>query len=132
MKMNKKNARVSVKKVEPKFFGFKVVRKKEGKLMSCSVKGLRVQYITDKFVGPRTWGGPLTLFKSLGRALVFKEEAMKHINPDELRVYRCEYIPTIVDIGYRYMEGKMDMRPLSEMPEGTVLARKVKILKKVA
>ena len=128
---NKKNKKV-VKPAEPKFFGFKVVVKEDGKLVSATSAGLKVHYITDKFVYPRRWGGPLTVFNTLGRAMMFKEEKMSDTNPDNIKVYKCEYIPTIVEHVWRYRGGEMKTRRVSELPEMTMVAKAIKLMKKVA
>lgn len=134
MSMKKKTQTKVAKKtkpVEPKFFGFKVVVKEGNKLMSCTSAGLKVQYITDKFVTPRYWGGPLAVFESKFLAVGFCEKLLPTRKEDSIRVYRCEYIPTIVQHVWRYRDGGMKMKHVSELPEKTTLARKVKLLKRV-
>lgn len=128
--MNNKKVKQSKSKksaVETKV-GYKVVRKVGNELLSASVKGLRIRFVSDKFVGPRTWGGPITLFDSPYSAVGFIE---KLNDKENMRVYRANYIPTIVDKVWRFMDGSLDVKNLSELPEHTVLARKVKITKRI-
>ena len=117
-----------VKKSEPKYFGFKVVRNVKGKLKSCSVGSLIVQYVTDKFVGPRTFGGPLTIFTNIYEAVGFIKK-LDHM--ESMRVYRCEYIPTDVQYCGRFLVSGVEVKMGSDVPPGTIFARKVKLLKKV-
>ena len=118
-------------KPEPKFFGFKVVVREGVKLMSCTKAGLSVQYITDKFVKPRMWGGPLTVFDSKFLAIGFCEKLLSTVNEANIRVYRCEYIPTKVQHVWRYRDGGIKSKSLSELPERSTLAKAVKLLKRV-
>lgn len=115
-----------MKKVEPKFYGYKVVRKVGGKLVSCSVGKMIVQYVSDKFVSPRTFSGPLTLFTNPYQAIGFIQ---KLDHKEQMRVYRCEYVPTEVNYAFRGLVDGMEVR--KDFPDGTILARKIKILKKV-
>ena len=126
-KINKKSV-IKSKKEVAKSIGYKVVRKIGNKLMSCSVKGLKVQYIRDQFSIPRMWGGPVTLFNNVYDAIGFIK---KLEDKDNMKVYRSEYEPTIVDKVWRFMDGSLDVKNASELPVGTVLAKKIKILKKV-
>jgi hypothetical protein len=119
------------KKPETKFFGFKVVVKEGMKLMSCTKAGLSVQYITDKFVSPRSWGGPLTVFESKFLAVGFCEKLLSTVKEQNIRVYRCEYVPTIVQHVWRYRDFGLKYKHVSELPEKSVLAKRVKLLKRV-
>lgn len=124
-KMVKKTV-TAKKPVTPKYYGYKVVRKVGTKLQSCSVGKMIVQYISDKFVGPRMFGGPLTLFSN-------KYEAIGFINKldhkEDMRVYRAEYIPSALTYCFRGLVDGMDVR--TDITSGTVLAQKIKILKKI-
>ena len=122
--MSKKTKAVKV--VNP--IGYKVLRKIGQKLMSSSSKFLKVQYISGKFVKPRTYGGPLAVFTSKYQA-IGSIEKLDH--KGQMRVYRCEYIPTTANLLFRFAEGGLQTKELDTCPMGTVLARKVKLLKKI-
>lgn len=123
-----KIVRVSVPK-NP--IGYKVVLKDGQKLVSCSKSGLRVQYIGGKFAVPRTYGGPLTLFTNKYSAIGFIEKLAKFKDPELCRVYRAEFVPTECVHVWRYRNGGLKAKSISELPVNTVLARKVKLLDKV-
>jgi len=120
-----------IKNTEPKFTGYKVLVKEGNKLMSCTSAGLRVQYISDKFVSPRRWGGPLTVFDSKFLAVGFCEKILPNHKESDIKVYRCEYIPTMVQHVWRYRDGGLKSKAVSELPEKTTLAKRVKLLKRV-
>ncbi len=120
-----------MKKPEVKFFGFKVVVREGVKLMSCTKAGLSVQYITDKFVSPRMWGGPLTVFESKFLAIGFCEKLLSTVKEENIRVYRCEYVPTMCQHVWRYRDGGLKFKSINELPEKSILAKRVKLLKRV-
>jgi hypothetical protein len=118
----------AVKNAEPKFFGWKVVEKTKEGLMSCSVGFLKVRYVTDKWAKPRMWGGPVTLFSNPYEAVGFIKKLPR---PENCRVYRAEYKPTKVQSVWRYQDYNLEQKHMSELPDGTILAKEVKLLKKV-
>lgn len=124
----KKKAKV-VKPANP--IGYKVVLRDGKDLVSCSKAGLRVKYLVRKFVRPRTFGGPLTLFSDKFTAIGFIHELAQHKDAKLCKVYRAEYIPTTVNYVWRWRDGGMKGKFLNELPKGTVLARRIKILNRV-
>lgn len=121
-----------VTKTDESKIGFKVVVKEGNSLVSATSAGLKVTYVTDKFVSARMWGGPMTVFDTLGRAVMFMEEKVAPELRKDARVYRCKYIPTKCNHVWRYRDGNMKIKSVMELPEKSVLAKKIMILKKVA
>ena len=120
------------KNTETKMSGYKVLVMVGKKLVSPTKSGLKCQYITDKFVSPRRWGGPLTAFTEKEMAIYWAGKQRINYGKENVRVYRCEYIPTLVKHVWRYRYENLKSKPLSELPENTVLAKRIKITKRVA
>jgi hypothetical protein len=108
--------------------GYKTVRMIGKELKSCSSKYLKVRYISGKVAKPRTFGGPLSVFSNKYDAIGFIGRLE---NPEKCRVYRCMYLPTSATEMFRYAEGMIQTRKLEDCPRGTILARRVKITKKI-
>lgn len=108
--------------------GFKVVRKVGKRLMSSSSKFLKVEYKRGEFVKPRTYGGPLSLFANVYEAI---GSIKKLPEPQKVAVYSCEYVPTNCNVLFRFAEGRIQVRELDKCPEGTILALKIKLLRRV-
>lgn len=107
--------------------GWKVVRKdstRKQRLVSA-VAGVnsRVEYQTSRWTKPKAAYGPLCLFKTRTKARIFKEQIFL---PGETYIYKCKYLPSLVQCVWNKYWGWN----ILQLPEGTVLADKVKLLYK--
>lgn len=109
--------------------GYKVVVEEDGKLVSASVGSGKVTYAKDITVKPRMWGGPLTVFSSPYRAAGFIALLSDEKRP-LARIYECEYEPTRAQAVWRLKDLMVDSKCLSKLPEGTVLAKSVKLIER--
>ena len=81
-------------------------------------------YQLARWVGRARSSGPLCVFNEV-------ELARQFTNRLNCRVYECEYVPSKHTRVWRRGGWNVSGQPLSDLPHGTVLAHKVKLLKKV-
>jgi len=112
--------------------GYKVIHKHiNGQRVSC-IYGIAstVYYIPDKFVEPRDGEGPLAVFRSLKDVRNFCRFPNKN-----REIWKCEYEPStgknLFSYKCEWMRGKRKERHIVNLPLGTKLARRVKLIKKV-
>lgn len=113
--------------------GYKVVRRVGRKWESCTSAGLAVTYLVGRWVKPRIWGGPLTVFRDDRLAIGFSHKIIRDNPSAEVAVYRCLYFPTKVEHVWRYRisMGGLIQKSASSLPEETTLAKRIKITKRV-
>lgn len=106
--------------------GYKVVRKQKNYLYS--VNNADIKYKLNIWVYPKTDAGPLVLFNSYKSAINWiKTEIGFFIG---LQIYSCEYVQSKNQ--YIYYCGNTNNKVyIHELPNGTVLATKIKLIKKI-
>ena len=99
--------------------GYKVVKKRS--LISCVIVGKNIarQYKVNKWVKPVKGNGPLCVFNTIENARNFKW--------DLHTIYECLYEKSPEHRVYCSVE----KRNIFDLPQGTVLATKVKLLRRV-
>lgn len=118
--------------------GYKVVIVKGGRNYSCARNVFspdiryNVRYLLNKWVFPFEKCGPLAVFNNLLGAKKFLKIYLScwKQHGDIYKIYRCEYDPSKGD--YLFV-GRRDIgnrRHLVSLPNGTILARSVKLKEK--
>ena len=100
--------------------GYKVVQKRT--LLSCSILSRGIKYKINEWVRPNIYCGPLCVFDSLSDAKGFYSH-----NTDT--IYECLYKSDTLK-GSVYLED-LSYLNFDHLPYGTVLASKVKLIKRV-
>jgi hypothetical protein len=102
-------------------FGWKVVLNINGRLKSvCRFFHSSVEYKLYQAVEPKRGYGPLCVFRTRRQARRFKKET----HEDFVRIYRCVYWPS----SKNQVWNQYGYRPIGDLPNGTVLADRVKLL----
>lgn len=83
-----------------------------------------VFYSTVSWTYPRSHCGPLAVFDTLYHAQEFAMPACSR------RIYRCKFVRSKGEVLYRREWGGKEERHLLTCPRGTILARKVKLMKR--
>ena len=113
--------------------GYKVVRVRDRRNYSCTGSSNKrcVRYPLNGWVYPFDNCGPLAVFHTLKWAKEFIKQFPSMFDGGELfKIYMCRYIPSkgsCLFIGSRSFGNSRD---LFHLPNGTRLARSVKIIKK--
>jgi hypothetical protein len=103
--------------------GYKVCSRHKKKLMSCMrFCSYAIEYVPDKVTKPKKDCGPLAVFDTLEDAASFLP-----FNSDE--IWKCEYEPSR---GKSLFHKNYCKRRICTCPEGTRLARSVKLIERVA
>ena len=105
--------------------GYKVVTRRT--LMSCNMLTLfgSVKYKVDKWVKPVKGFGPLCVFNTIEDAEYFNHYMLDSI-------YECFYEESKKDVIYYISNlGNIVKRGLESLPTGTVLATRVKLIRRV-
>lgn len=111
--------------------GYKVVKlDDDGKLVSASVGVGKKEYAYGVMTKPGMWSGPLTVFASKYRAIGFIAELSDETRP-KCQVWKCNYEPTKAQAVWRLKDLMPDVKPLQELPEGTLLAKNVVLTEKI-
>ena len=107
--------------------GFKLLEKRDGRLRSWNSKDESFLYST-RFVTtpPKRWG-PMAVFDSLYAANNYREHMNSCRGRRNWPIYRCQYIKSRAKRMYC-----PDMKFWGNIPQGTVLASKVKLTRRVA
>ncbi len=108
--------------------GYKLVRERGGCLYSFIMlaREVSVHYKKNKWNVPREGCGPLAVFNRLSLAREFLKEEYPR---DGAQIWECEYEPSDLDV--LHLKEKLFSLPLRFAPKGTVLATKVKLIKRV-
>jgi sulfatase maturation enzyme AslB (radical SAM superfamily) len=116
--------------------GYKIVYESGHKLYSLTFKlkylGFKgsIRYYFQSWVFPRIGMGPLAVFedKLSARTFLYKFSCSygNDCNRRNIRLYECEYVPSR-GIHLFWSKNKYDKR--DDLPDGTVLAKSVKLLK---
>ena len=105
--------------------GYKVVKKRS--LISCVIVGKNIarQYKVNKWVKPVKGNGPLCVFNTIEDAEYFNHYMLDSI-------YECFYEESKKDVIYYISNlGNIVKRGLESLPTGTVLATRVKLIRRV-
>jgi hypothetical protein len=84
------------------------------------------RYHLGKWTEPRKGWGPLCVFNTKRNATMFRKKLMA----PHYAIMRCEYEPSNSDKIWRKMLTCTEVRLLCEAPYGTVLATRVRLLRK--
>ena len=100
--------------------GYKVVKKRS--LISCVIVGKNIarQYKVNKWVKPVKGNGPLCVFNTIENARNFKW--------DLHTIYECLYERSLERNAYIK---NVERKHLLSLPQGTVLANKVKLIRRI-
>lgn len=109
--------------------GYKVLNQRNKQLWSlCSMNTMymnsAVRYVKDMGVQPKQGYGPLAVFET------YKDAELLAYTPHTV-VYECLYEPSNGDSLYELFNGELLHHPLKNCPEGTKLAKKVIITKRI-
>lgn len=112
--------------------GYKVVKVNDkGEMVSSSVGTGIHKYGIGMVTEPRFAHGPLTVFTDPYKAIGFIGD-MKDSNKDRARLFKCEYDEcTKVALPFRINEEGLPEVTENDMPKGTDLARRVKLLEEM-
>lgn len=105
---------------------YKCVRKKNGKLYSCTTFGRVYKYKLSKFINRRKNDGPFAVFDSFLNARKFLIDFFEF--GEDYIIYECEIVKSNEQCLYTDRKG---VRTAEELPEGTVFADKVMLTKEV-
>jgi hypothetical protein len=104
--------------------GYKIVTKNGDKYMSYHpFVESSVVYEKEKWARPLRKNGPLTVFDSFSRAMIFLNS---QTSQDYNRVFVCKYVPSKRKSVWD-LEGRAS---LCRLPKGTILANRVMIISK--
>jgi len=103
--------------------GYKVVKKRS--LISCIIAGKNIarQYKLNEWVKPIKDNGPLCVFNTIEDAKDFK--------CNNNTIYECLYEKSSEHKVYFHSGQRREERNIFYLPKGTVLATKVKLLKRI-
>jgi hypothetical protein len=103
--------------------GWKVVYHCGIGLFSAVRTSAYVEYFPNEWVSPHCDCGPLCLFGTRREARSFAADCVKIFGGSRAyRVFRCEYVPS---------RRRCDWCKVSQLPHGTILAERVKLLPRV-
>lgn len=122
--------------------GYKIVRRKKGRLLSCVVsrhenvefvdltKGC-VEYIPGEWVEPLDGWGPLSLFQTYGDAVQFDLDWGYLVDAEGWEIWKCEYLPSGNTKLWGIVRGRVSGDELKVWkywkPPGTRLATSIKL-----
>lgn len=116
-----------------KHIGYKMVREIDGILESvCSPK--KILYNVNLWSVPKKSDGPLAVFYSFQEAENFIIRAMSY-QPGKILIFKCLYVK---DKSHDYVWSKREncyqyiIDKYNNLPPGTILAKKVKLLERVS
>ena len=105
--------------------GYKVVRNYDGVRRSFTMRMHATTYFEYKYAFPRKGFGALAVFDTLENATDF---LVLHTNYDsDAEIWEVDFIKS----KGKYLRNRVQRLPLSELPEGTILASKVKLVRLV-
>ena len=108
--------------------GIKVCRISFGDFISAFADGRRVKYEINKWTKRPKKSGPLAIFDNLESAEKFS--GLSFLNVNNRAFFSCKYKPSKeITLYKKYKGGEITERFV--LPNGTILADKVKILKEV-
>lgn len=107
--------------------GYKVVREFEGALRSCSDMGMPITYKLRRITKRPDRCGPLALFRHEWAARYFGTTMSFGASKDQFIVVECQYAPSVD----RKLWNDLGMVLDWPLPLNTVLADKVKLLRKI-
>ena len=107
--------------------GWKVVRvRPNGRFSLYMFSGeSRVQYRVRQWATPRAGDGPLCVFDNL-------TDAQRWADVSEGTLYECRYEPSRGTKIWGRVEGYRTTTALATMPDGTALARRVKLVRRLS
>jgi hypothetical protein len=107
-------------------YGYKVVSEVNGSKTSYTMIGLH-KYHINRWTVPMYNFGPLCVFSSKEAARVFlKRDYVGRTY--HVAIYMCEYVPSD---GVKIWTPRSYSKLLAELPKGTHLAKKVKLIEKI-
>ena len=104
--------------------GFKVVKKRSLTSAVISGKDCALKYKVNKWVKPIEGNGPLCVFNSIEDA----EDLNYHMLDS---IYECLYEESKENTIYIATNNEISNKKLENLPRGTVLATKVKLLRRI-
>jgi hypothetical protein len=106
---------------------YKVVYLDDGLLYSVTPCLGEIRYIVGEWVEPMLWNGPLCVYESLDDIYGYHEDAAIGF-----LIYECKIIPSnLRKVWYQVFDGRVIEKDLSDLVPGTVLADKVKLIRRV-
>lgn len=104
---------------------YKIVKVKDGKLLSATNYGTVTEYFLNSYVERASSNGPFAVFNNLMQARAFMTTSL-YLIQNNYQIYECKIIKSKEDCVYRQRGGII---PIDQLPMGTILADAVKLTK---